>query len=202
MENKNKKIIGIVSSLLVIVLSVFFLYKGNKTNPKEDLGGVGETEEIQDDEATVSDVKWPSFKLKDLEGNEVTNEVFTDYELTIIPIWQSSCSPCITELEALNEIYKQYKDEGVNILGIALDGEVNEGGVNKVIELTELEFVNIVPDEDYMYELIELAQSTPTAFFIDKDGNFAMKPKIGTSGKDGDIEEFKAIIEKLTSSHD
>lgn len=29
-----------------------------------------------------------------------------------------------------------------------------------------------------------------------------MKPKEGTSGMDKDIEEFKAIIEKLTSSRD
>ena len=198
MEEKNKKIVGIIATVLVIVLSIFSLYRGNKEKPKK----INEIEIRKDEQNSIVGKKFPEFKLNNLKGREITDKVFNDYELTIVLMWQSTCSPCILELEALNEIHKEYKDSGVNVLGIVIDGEVNETVAKKVVDTIEIEFNNIVPDEDYIYKLIEFAQSTPTAFFIGNKGNFLMKPKEGTSGIDKDIEEFEAIIEKLTSSRD
>jgi peroxiredoxin len=141
----------------------------------------------------------PEFNLKDVEGNEVSSEIFNDYEMTIVSFWQSTCGPCMGELEALNVVYDEYKDKGVNVVGIALDDVETMGdkGVKKVIEVLDLKFTNVITDEEYAIQLMDYITGTPTAFIVGKDGEILMDPKVGSVGKDNDIEEFKKIVEEI-----
>jgi thiol-disulfide isomerase/thioredoxin len=46
-------------------------------------------------------------------------------KLTLIDFWATWCKPCIKAIPGLNEIYKEYKVKGVNLLvSIAMDREV------------------------------------------------------------------------------
>ncbi len=103
------------------------------------------------------------------------------------------------ELEALNVIYDEYKDKGINVLGIALDDVENFGdeGIKKVIEVLELDFPNVITDRDYIGELVKFVTGTPTAVVVGKDGEFLMDLIVGSGGKDRDIQRFKEIIEEL-----
>ncbi len=98
----------------------------------------------------------------------------------------------------MNVIYNEYKEQGVNVLGIAVDDVETFGdeGVRKIIEVLELDFPNVIADYDYMFELINFIRSTPTAIVVDKNGEFLLSPIIGSMGKEGDIEKFRTIIEE------
>lgn len=203
--NKNIKIILVI--VLVLAVGIFAITIKNKEH--ENIGEENElenTEVVEDTDATegvVEDsLKLPSFELMDMDGNVITDDIFKDYDITIISIWQSTWGPCYGELEALNEIYKEYSDKDVNVIGIAIDGEFNSSGVKKAIDSLKLEFANLVPDEEFIVELIKIANSTPTALIVDENGTLLMEPRVGSYGKDKDIEVFKEIIEKLTSSED
>lgn len=150
------------------------------------------------DETEEVAMKMPPFTLKNIDGEEISSDIFGDYDMTIISIWQSTCGPCIGELEALNVIYNEYKEQGVNVLGIAVDDVETFGdeGVRKIIEVLELDFPNVIADYDYMFELINFIRSTPTAIVVDKNGEFLLSPIIGSMGKEGDIEKFRTIIEE------
>lgn len=147
----------------------------------------------------IAAIKLPSFNLEDLEGNMVSSEVLEDYDITIVSIWQSTCGPCIEELEALNGIYDEYKDKNVNVLGISVDNieTVGEDSVKELVETLELDFTNMIADEEYLMKLIEYVQGTPTAFVVGKEGEFLMEPRVGSDGKENDIKYFKNIIEEI-----
>lgn len=208
MNNKESKskIIGIIALVAIVFVVGFIIVKGRTVGePKvaEDDSEVTSNEEGKEEKSEnlkeEENNKMPPFKLEDMEGNEVTEEIFKDYDLTIIAAWQTTCGPCYYELEALNEIYDIYKDKGVNVIGLTLD----EPGIDKVKEATEeldLKYTNLMIEEDYIYEIIKYVTGTPTALFVDKDGNFVRKPKVGTRGVEASIEDFKKIIEEIIPS--
>ena len=37
---------------------------------------------------------FPSFMARDLQGNEVTNEIFAQKKITVVNIWGTFCPPC------------------------------------------------------------------------------------------------------------
>ncbi len=201
-ENKGK-IIGVILLVAIVAIGGFFIVKGRKVEQPEIAEKDSEVSSNEDNEQEEVDEfengKMPPFKLKDMEGNEITEEIFNDYELTIVAAWQTTCGPCYYELEALNEIYEMYKDKGVNVIGLTLD----EPGVEKVKEATdelELKYTNLMVEEDYIHEIIKYVTGTPTTLFVDKDGEFLREPKAGTRGVEGSIEDFKKIIEEIIPS--
>lgn len=60
------------------------------------------------------------FTTTDLNGNEVTEAMFADYDLTMINIWATFCGPCINEMPHLGELAAEYKEKGVQIVASSL----------------------------------------------------------------------------------
>jgi len=51
--------------------------------------------------------------------NRITKAVFSDYKITLIDYWSTTCKPCIKELPELVKLYEKYKDKGVNFISVA-----------------------------------------------------------------------------------
>lgn len=195
--NRKIKLLVLILTVLIIAIAISGCStKEEQENPSVNNEVIDEnTKDIPDQDI---EGKLPAFNLKDLEGKEVSSEIFKDYKMTIVSIWQSTCGPCMNELEALNTIYDEYKDKGVNVIGIAVDDVEISGdeGVKKIAEILELKFTNIISDSDYLVELIKYVEGTPTAFIVGEEGQFLMEPKVGSNGTEKDIEAFRDIIEK------
>lgn len=195
--NRKIKLLVLILTVLIIAIAI----SGCSTKEEQENSSVN-NEVIDENTKDIPDQdiegKLPAFNLKDLEGKEVSSEIFKDYKMTIVSIWQSTCGPCMNELEALNTIYDEYKDKGVNVIGIAVDDVEISGdeGVKKIAEILELKFTNIISDSDYLVELIKYVEGTPTAFIVGEEGQFLMEPKVGSNGTEKDIEAFRDIIEK------
>ena len=201
---KRAKLLILILAVLVIAVAI----SGCSTKNKEEQEiGSSDSNAVDENSKEVSNSgndkekevdKLPEFNLKDLEGEDVSSQIFNDYDMTIVSIWQSTCGPCMNELEALNAIYDEYKDKGVNVIGISVDNVEITGdeGVKKVAEKLNLKFTNIIADDDYLVELIKYVRGTPTAFIVGKDGEFLMEPRVGSNGTEKDIESFRNIIEE------
>ena len=142
---------------------------------------------------------FPAFTLNDIEGTEISSEIFKDNDINIINIWQSTCEPCMDELGALNIIYNEYKDKGVNVIGIAVDDVsiIGDDGVRRVIEELNLDFPNVISNDRYSEILMEYVTATPTSFVVVRDGEFLISPMAGSVSKEEDVERFKVIIESI-----
>jgi cytochrome c biogenesis protein CcmG/thiol:disulfide interchange protein DsbE len=66
----------------------------------------------------------PSIQLSDLEGNMInTAELGLDGPI-IISFWATWCAPCKKELNAINELYKDWQAEtGVTLVAVSIDNE-------------------------------------------------------------------------------
>ena len=67
----------------------------------------------------------PEFKITDINGKVITNEEFKNIAY-IVQGFTYGCSSCEHEVKTLNEIYSQYKDKGLEIITIDINGESNE----------------------------------------------------------------------------
>lgn len=142
------------------------------------------------------------FQALDLDGNEVTSEIFQDYDLTLINIWATWCSPCIAELPALGELAKELKDQGVQIIGIVADvvdpatGEIDQEALELakwIRERTGIEYTILLPDDVLLEGLMSGMTGYPETSFVDQDGRFVTEPMLGAHSK----EEWLEIIREV-----
>jgi thiol-disulfide isomerase/thioredoxin len=113
----------------------------------------------------------PSFKLPDLDGNEVA---LTDYvgKVVVLDLWATWCPPCRQEIPFLIELYEEHKDEGLVVVGVGLD-DGGAGVLRPFVEQNGITYPILVGNRDVgqRYKL----QGIPTTFILDRDGRIAAK---------------------------
>lgn len=66
-----------------------------------------------------------NFRLKNLDNRMTSYKELKGEELTIIDFWATWCKPCIKSIPKLVEMSNEFKSEGVNFIGISVDGPRN-----------------------------------------------------------------------------
>ena len=76
------------------------------------------------------ETKFPSFKGKDLDGNDVnSDELFSKNKVTVMNFWFTTCKPCVGELGDLEKLNKELAEKGGQVVGVnsfTLDGNKDE----------------------------------------------------------------------------
>ena len=62
---------------------------------------------------------FPAFEGVDFDGNTVNNDLFADYDATIVNFWTNGCGSCIAEMPDLEKYYQEFKEKNIN-LSVAL----------------------------------------------------------------------------------
>ena len=58
--------------------------------------------------------KFPSFKGKDLDGNDVnSDDIFSSNNVTVINFWFTTCNPCVGELGDWKSLIKNLQKKVV-----------------------------------------------------------------------------------------
>lgn len=166
-RGKSKKFFLVIfgSALLIIILALT-LFESPKSKPRK-IKCVGE-------ERTIS-----SLLLPDLKGEEIDISQFQG-KVVLLNFWATWCPPCRQEIPYLNELYKQYEDNGLVVIGISLD----RGGSKEVqtfLEKHEVEYVNLLGDEEVLKAFNSIPgmggsfQAIPTTFLIDRKGQICRR---------------------------
>ncbi len=158
------------------------------------LSGCGSQETSQNE---TTDRQMPAFSAKDLEGNTITEEIFSEKDLTVVNIWATYCPPCIEEMPELGE-WAEEMPENVQIIGLVCDiaGEEDTEHHDLAVEIAEqagTSFPHIVANEDFD-DILGMVVGVPTTFFVDKEGNMVGKWIVGA-----DVEGYKAFVEEYFS---
>ena len=82
----------------------------------------------------------PNFLLKDIKHQMQSYENLKGEKLTLIDFWATWCKPCIKAIPELNEIYKEYKEKGVNVIGVNCDGPRSISKVEPMSKALDIEY--------------------------------------------------------------
>ncbi|EOT26493.1 hypothetical protein C805_00578 [Eubacterium sp. 14-2] len=139
------------------------------------------------------------FSVKDIEGNTYTQEMFADYDLTMVNVFTTWCSPCVSEIPDLEKLHNEMEEQGVNVVGIVLDavdafGKADEEVVETaklLAEKTGAAYPFLIPDEGYLNGRLLGINAVPETFFVDKEGNITGETYSGSRS----LEDWKTIVE-------
>ena len=135
----------------------------------------------------------------DIDGKEFSGKDFSDYDLTMVNVFATWCSPCVQEIPDLAEIQKEMKGKGVNIVGVVTD-TVDQTGENQealekaklIRERSKAEYPFLIPDQSNFNGRLSGIQAFPETFFVDKKGQIVGETYSGSRNKKAWME----IIEK------
>ncbi|MEI3347482.1 MAG: TlpA disulfide reductase family protein [Dysosmobacter sp.] len=99
----------------------------------------------------VTRTPFPTFSEVDTQGNPVTNDIFADYDATIVNFWNNGCGTCIAEMPELEEYYQAFKEENINLIGVASDsGESDEQleTAQDILEEKSVTYINLSPNPE------------------------------------------------------
>jgi peroxiredoxin len=131
----------------------------------------------------------PDFTLKDLNGNEIS---LSDYEgkVLFINFWATWCPPCRAEIPDFIEVYDEYKDQGLEILGVSVD-DISPDKVLRFVKANEINYPIVM----YTMNLIndyKPGRGIPATIIIDKMGRLRHR-QIGMMSKEMVLHFFKEL---------
>lgn len=140
------------------------------------------------------------FEARDMEGNTITEDVFSRSKLTMVNVWATYCNPCLAEMPGLGELAGEYNSKEFQIIGIVSD--VQESSGQKAMDLavdliarTGADYTHLLLNESLYYALLTNVSAVPTTFFIDEDGNI-LDTVVGSMEKSAWEEKINALLEK------
>ncbi|WP_313524317.1 TlpA disulfide reductase family protein [Anaerotignum sp.] len=143
-----------------------------------------------------------TFQSINLEGKPVENEIFQDYDLTMVNIWATYCIHCGKSMSEMERLYGEMQEQGVNVIGIVSDVcypvrsmEVYEAAV-KMAEDAGVSFQNVLPDKSLQTKLLNRMPAVPVTFFVDNEGNIVGEMIVGAQSK----LEYKKRIQNLVET--
>lgn len=143
--------------------------------------------------------KFAEFTTNDIDGNEVTQSIFANKDLTVVNIWGTFCGPCINEMPELGAWEKELPDN-VQIVGLIVDisstdNETQIAAAKQITEKADVGFVNLIGGNGAFDELIGSIVGVPTTIFVDKSGNIVGEIIVGA-----DVDRYKSFVNKYVEA--
>ncbi len=150
-------------------------------------------QEILDNMAQTAKIangkKAPDFAFPDVNGKKWSPKDFKGKYL-IIDFWASWCGPCRAEIPHLKEVYKKYKNKGLEILAVSVDAK--EADWKKAMAEEKMAWPQINAKESKPVMASYLFSGIPYLVVVDKEGNIIEKNLRGES-LDKKLEEIFGI---------
>ena len=141
-------------------------------------------------------VRYPSFTMNDLDGNP---RDFSEWagRHRMLNFWATWCAPCRREIPLLKEFQAEQGDDGILIMGIAVDFPEE---VSRYAEAAEFNYPILVGQEDAM----ALAESSgvqfiamPFTMIVTRDGEF-LSAYLGELHR-SHLDDISSILSRLDS---
>ena len=147
---------------------------------------------------SVAFAQLPSVSLKDISGNSVNSaELNNDGKPFIIDFFATWCKPCNRELDAIAEVYDEWREEtGVKVFAVSIDVAQNINKVKPLVDNHGWEYdVLLDPNSDFKRALG--IQMIPYVLIVDGKGNIVYKHNGYTDGAELElIEKVRELVKE------
>lgn len=132
----------------------------------------------------VTKEAFPEFEGRSFTGDIVNNDIFGDYDATIINFWSNGCGSCIEEMPDLEAYYQDFKEKNINLMAVAAsagDSEEMRSEAETILKEKSVTYTNIIPDTEsgFYKEFISKITGYPITYVVDGDGNIIGAPIVG-----------------------
>jgi len=108
----------------------------------------------------------PAWHFTDLQGNVVTAESLRG-KVVVLDFWATWCGPCKGEIPNLIKLEKQYGEQGLAIVGVAVEG--SEAPVRKYARTIGINYP-VGLSNDQIYAAFGQPDTIPANYLIDRNG--------------------------------
>jgi len=109
----------------------------------------------------------PNFRLKNLKGEEVSL-AGEKGKVVFLNFWATWCVPCKIEMPSMEDLYKDFKDRGLEILAVSNDLQ-GASVVKPFVDEMGLTYPVLV-DPDFHVNEKYLIRTVPTSIIVGRDG--------------------------------
>jgi len=142
-------------------------------------------------------VEAPDFTIRDTEGKPFALAEEKGKKPLLLVFWSIFCEPCRFEMPLIQKLYEKYREKGLDVLAIALDGEPLKNSIAGFVKQEGYTF-RVLIDELDAQEMFKVADpygvaGTPTIYLVDRAG----KIDVARAGRMKEEELEKAIQKVL-----
>lgn len=162
--------------------------------------------------ATVSEVSdmFSHLSTKDINGNKITSKVFSSSDVTMVNIWATWCSACVSEMDGLGKLAKKYNGKSnVAIKGLVVETDEDTGSVRvglskseranaeKIIKQTGAKYQMLLVGSQ-MKQIVSQVYAYPTTYFLDSKGKVIGEPISGSRSEDDWVKEIEKKLKEAS----
>ncbi len=166
-------------SILAFCLLVFYAGCSRTSSEKADNSASNDSGDLspQSDSSRfpLLSEKISLAELEMLDGS-ITRIADRKGKIVVLNLWATWCGPCRDEMPHLVEMQEQYRDKGLEVLGLNVGEQGGEPepleDITSFAESIKVNYILARIPEDITYELgrISKAQVVPQTFLLDREG--------------------------------
>jgi cytochrome c biogenesis protein CcmG, thiol:disulfide interchange protein DsbE len=113
----------------------------------------------------------PGFTLKTMDGKQVSLSDFKG-KVVLINFWASWCPPCKAEMQAIQNTYLAYGNQGLIVLAVNTTFQDDATVARQFAQSEGLTFPLLTDLNGDTFRLYQV-EAMPTSFFVDRQGKIA-----------------------------
>lgn len=135
----------------------------------------------------------PEFSIKDINNNFRTFDELRGEHLTLFDFWATWCKPCQKAIPQLNEIYNEYRDKGVEIVGVNCDGPRSVAKVSPMTKSLKIQYPVLLDINSELMNELNLA-NFPTLIAVNPKGKVVYVHEGFALGDEVEIREAIDVL--------
>ena len=140
----------------------------------------------------LADEGLTNFTTTDMEGHAVTQEIFADYDLTVVNIWATWCGFCIEEMPELAQLNTMLPDN-VNFITLCEDASVDLKLAGDILRTSGANFQTLIVNQEIYDNFLYQVYAFPTTYFLDSNGMPVAQPIVGVPSLENAADVYYAI---------
>ena len=132
----------------------------------------------------------PDFMLEKIDGGNYTLSE-SKGKVIIIDFWATWCPPCVKGVPEFSELYNEYKDKGLEVVGLSVD-RGGPGVVQKFVDKNNVPYPVMMANMGTI-ESYEVFSGIPTTFIVDREGKVVAKV-VGYRPKSYFEDQVKSLL--------
>jgi thiol-disulfide isomerase/thioredoxin len=112
----------------------------------------------------------PDVEVKDVDKNWISLSDLKGEKLTVVDFWATWCKPCVTSIPKLNNLYSEFKSQGVELIGINVDAPRSIAKVKPFVNTMNIEYPIVLDQDQDLVNQLNVSVF-PTLIVFNKKGD-------------------------------